>query len=144
MVDCITRNSPWHMEEGMATHSCTLAWRIPCTEKPGVLWSTGLQRVEHDWSNSTHAHHDTQWWVFWIDTSLIDLFSITPVSWITYNVFFFFLACISVHIFIILFVMPWSIDTDSQQIENLKLNFKNDFSSNRPGNKVTFWFIFSW
>ena len=34
------------LEEGMATHSSILAWRIPWTEKPGVLWSMGLQRVE--------------------------------------------------------------------------------------------------
>ena len=35
-------------EEGMATHSSILAWRIPWTEKPGGLQSTGLQRVGHD------------------------------------------------------------------------------------------------
>ena len=29
-------------EEGMATHSSTLAWRIPWTEEPGGLQSTGL------------------------------------------------------------------------------------------------------
>ena len=28
-----------------ATHSTILAWRIPCTEKPGGLQSTGSQRV---------------------------------------------------------------------------------------------------
>ena len=36
------------MEEGMATHSRILAWRIPQTEKPGSLQSIGLQRVKHD------------------------------------------------------------------------------------------------
>ena len=29
----------------MATHSSTLAWRIPWTEEPGRLQFTGLQRV---------------------------------------------------------------------------------------------------
>ena len=29
------------LEEGMATHSSTLAWRIPWTEEPGGLQSTG-------------------------------------------------------------------------------------------------------
>ena len=29
------------LEEGMATHSGILAWRIPWTEEPGGLWSTG-------------------------------------------------------------------------------------------------------
>ena len=33
------------LEEGMATHSSILAWRIPWTEEPGGLQSTGLQRV---------------------------------------------------------------------------------------------------
>ena len=36
------------LEEGMATHSGVLAWRIPWTEEPGRLQSTGSQRVGHD------------------------------------------------------------------------------------------------
>ena len=35
-------------EEDMATHSSILAWRIPWTEKPGGLQSTGSQTVGHD------------------------------------------------------------------------------------------------
>ena len=37
----------------MATHSSIFAWRIPWTEEPGGLWSTGLQRVGHDGAIST-------------------------------------------------------------------------------------------
>ena len=37
------------LEEGMATHSSILAWRIPWTEEPGGLQCMGLQRVRHDW-----------------------------------------------------------------------------------------------
>ena len=33
------------LEEGMASHSSILAWRIPWTEEPGGLESTGSQRV---------------------------------------------------------------------------------------------------
>ena len=33
------------LERGMATRSSILAWRIPWTEEPGGLKSTGLQRV---------------------------------------------------------------------------------------------------
>ena len=33
------------LEEGMATHSRILAWRTPWTKEPGMLQSTGLQRV---------------------------------------------------------------------------------------------------
>ena len=36
------------LEEGMATHSSVLAWRIPWTEEPGGLQSMGSQRVGHD------------------------------------------------------------------------------------------------
>ena len=36
------------LEEEMATHSSVLAWKIPWTEEPGGLQSTGSQRVEHD------------------------------------------------------------------------------------------------
>ena len=36
------------MEEGMATHSSILAWKIPWTEKPGRLQSIGSQRVRHE------------------------------------------------------------------------------------------------
>ena len=36
------------LEEGMATHSSILAWRIPWTEEPGGLWYLGSQRFGHD------------------------------------------------------------------------------------------------
>ena len=37
-----------------ATHSCILAWRIPCKEEPGRLQPMGSQRVGHD--AETHFH----------------------------------------------------------------------------------------
>ena len=36
------------LEKEMVTHSSILAWKIPWTEKPGRLQSTGLQRVGHN------------------------------------------------------------------------------------------------
>ena len=36
------------LEEGTATHSSVLAWRIPGTEEPSGLQSTGSQRAGHD------------------------------------------------------------------------------------------------
>ena len=36
------------LEKGMATHSKTLAWKIPWTEEPSRLQSMGLKRVGHD------------------------------------------------------------------------------------------------
>ena len=37
-----------YMEKEMATHSSILAWRIPGTEEPGGLPSTGSHRVGQD------------------------------------------------------------------------------------------------
>ena len=49
----------------MATHSSTLAWKIPWTEEPGRLQSMGLQRVRHDWATSlslfTFMHWRRKW-----------------------------------------------------------------------------------
>ena len=36
------------LEKEMATHSSTLAWRLPWTEEPGGLQSTGSQGAGHD------------------------------------------------------------------------------------------------
>ena len=43
--------SEWKFTE-MATHSSTLAWKIPWTDKRGRLQSMGSQRVRHDWATS--------------------------------------------------------------------------------------------
>ena len=42
------------LEKEMATHSSTLAWKIPWTEKPGRLQPMGSQRVGHDSATSLH------------------------------------------------------------------------------------------
>ena len=46
MGSTLDREDP--LEEGMATHSRILAWKIPWTEEPGGLQSMGSQRVRHD------------------------------------------------------------------------------------------------
>ena len=57
MVKCLpamwviwVRSLAWEdpLEKEMATHSSTLAWKIPWTEEPCKLQSMGLQRVEHN------------------------------------------------------------------------------------------------
>ena len=49
----------------MAPHSSTLAWKIPWTEKPGGLQSTGSRRVGHNWATSlslfTFLHRRRKW-----------------------------------------------------------------------------------
>ena len=48
-VESLGREDP--LEEGMATHPSILAWRVPQTEETGGLWSTGMWRAGHDWSD---------------------------------------------------------------------------------------------
>ena len=45
-VRSLGREDP--LEKEMATHTSTLAWRIPWTEDPVRLQSIGSQRVGHD------------------------------------------------------------------------------------------------
>ena len=40
------------LEKGMATHSSTLAWRIPLTDESSLLQSMELQRVGHNQANN--------------------------------------------------------------------------------------------
>ena len=50
------------LEEGVATHSSILAWRIPWTEKTGRLQSMGLQRLGHN--QSKLAQHSNKIMLF--------------------------------------------------------------------------------
>ena len=44
------------LEKEMATHSCTLAWKIPWTEEPEGLQSMELPRVRHNLVTNTLKH----------------------------------------------------------------------------------------
>ena len=44
--------SPSHSEKAMATHSSTLAWKIPWPEEPGRLQSMESRRAGHNWATS--------------------------------------------------------------------------------------------
>ena len=75
--------SPWRCEESditftfhfhvlkkyMATHSSTLAWKIPGTEEPGGLPSMELHRIGHNWSDLAAAAYMS-----------IPIFQFTPPS----------------------------------------------------------------
>ena len=50
----------YSVEKEMATHSSILAWRIPWTEEPGGLQSTGLQIVGHDWATKRKGYSETR------------------------------------------------------------------------------------
>ena len=48
-VPSLGREDP--LEEGMATHSSVVAWRIPWKEEPGGLQPMGSQKVRHNSSD---------------------------------------------------------------------------------------------
>ena len=54
MVPSLGQEDP--LEEGTATHSSILAWRIPWTEAPAWLQSTGLDTTEATRHTHTHTH----------------------------------------------------------------------------------------
>ena len=69
-ISCIGRQILYRLATGeakkaMATHSSTLAWKIPWTEEPGRLQSMGSPRVRHDWVTSlslfTFMHWRRKW-----------------------------------------------------------------------------------
>ena len=61
----VTLTSLFRRRQWMAPHSSTLAWKIPWTEGPGGLQSTGSPRVGHDWATSlslfTFMHYRRKW-----------------------------------------------------------------------------------
>ena len=76
------------LENEMATHSSTLAWKIPWTEERGRLQPMGSQRVRHDWvaslcfietsSHSITSHHYAICYLF--QSLLHEAKRITPTS----------------------------------------------------------------
>ena len=55
------------LEKEMAIHSSIPAWRIPWTEKPSRLQSTGSQRVGHDWATAPYLTlHHLSFMIHWI------------------------------------------------------------------------------
>ena len=68
----IYQNIVWlygdNVEKAMASHSSTLAWKIPWMEKPGRLWSMGSLRVGHNWATSLSLFSFTHWRRKWQPT----------------------------------------------------------------------------
>ena len=55
-------------EKAMATHSSTLAWKIPWMEEPGRLQSMGSLRVRHNWATSLSLFIFMHWRRKWQPT----------------------------------------------------------------------------
>ena len=66
------------LEEGTATHSSILAWRISWTEEPGRLQSIGSQGVKHDSSDWAYTHQER--WNFGNDPLLKGWFLELPLQ----------------------------------------------------------------
>ena len=71
-LDKQVKTSPWFeypqyeaLEKAMASHSSTLAWKIPWTEEPGGLQSMQSRRVGYDWATLlslfTFMHWRRKW-----------------------------------------------------------------------------------
>ena len=56
-VESLGQEDP--LEEGMATHSRILAWRVPQTEEPSGLQFMGLPRVGYEWITNTFTYFFT-------------------------------------------------------------------------------------
>ena len=62
--------SSW-LEEAMAPHSSTLAWKIPWMEEPGRFQSLGSLRVGHDWVTSLSLFTFMHWRRKWQPTPVL-------------------------------------------------------------------------
>ena len=70
----------------MAPHSSTLAWKIPRTEEPGGLPSTGLHRVGHNWSDLAAAA------ATWSLKMYIFKLTIVELTWINRHLIFIYMS----------------------------------------------------
>ena len=61
-IPSLGRSPVWEdpLEEGMATHSNIMAWRIPWTEEPGEVQPMGSQSIRHDWNDIARMQHVTR------------------------------------------------------------------------------------
>ena len=60
-----------YTEKAMATHSSTLAWKIPWMEEPGRLQSMGSWRVRHNWAISLWLFTFMHWRRKWQPSSVL-------------------------------------------------------------------------
>ena len=74
MWETWVRSLGWEdpLEKEMATHSSTLAWKIPWTEGPGRLQFMGSQRVAHNWATSL-SFTGEELGIFWDTLSVYSL-----------------------------------------------------------------------
>ena len=69
------------LKDSAVTHSSLLAWRIPWTEEPGRLQSTGSQKVEHNWSDRANMHTASQTFPIKSTFTILLVFSYYSANW---------------------------------------------------------------
>ena len=97
-VQCLDWEDP--LEKKMATHSSTLAWKIPWMEEPGRLQSMGSQRVRHDWVTSLHLIMSDDEHLF------MGLLAIWISSMEKWNVYF---SLLSIGLFVSFYQAMWTV-----------------------------------
>ena len=92
MQETQVRSLGWKdlLEKGLATHSSTLAWKIPWTEETGRLQSMGLQRVGQNWATSL-SHYKN---VVATDFFPLNIFSFPYFLWSLNSSFYAALLCV--------------------------------------------------
>ena len=98
-----------YQEEGMATHSSILAWKIPWTEEPSGVQSMGSQRVPCNWSDWEHMH---AWIKLFIQTTQHMVTAQLIVNYITSSDPHFLKFCID---------LRWSVDLFFWNINSIDL-----------------------
>ena len=88
LVQSLSQENP--LEEGEATHCSLLAWRVPWTEEPRGLQSTGSQTVGQDWA--TNAHKDVKLKSLINFKSALILFYISAMTTLTKGIFYLSLS----------------------------------------------------
>ena len=101
------------LEKEMATHSSTLAWRIPWMEEPGGLQSTGSQRGGHEWVTSLSLSFFHSWTIrmefcFLLGLSLVQNIHCSLNSSIQ-SLCLFFCPVLSGFSGVQLFATPWTV-----------------------------------
>ena len=93
---------PWSgrpLEEGVATCSSILTWRISWTEEPDMLQSMESQRIRHNWSDLADSHFTCVYFFFLLENG--SCFNYFPFFFISMSILVLFLTC-SVHFWVFL------------------------------------------
>ena len=81
------------LEKEMATHSSTLAWKIPWTEEPGRLQSKSSQRVRHDWMTALYTQLQIAFFFPLLSSFEWYCSCYSAVCWVSYPFSLNYLAC---------------------------------------------------